>query len=238
MKVWHLLGLLLLLTGTACKNKNNFVDPDRKRSFLHVVNGADDSPTFDISINYFNVNNLVIADFFYNRNWPISGYADLEEGGEADEFGHGKLWITALIDTNSSTIPDDTVMMPREIKLEADQKSTLCFADSSGKLVIVKFEDEFTAPDDTFALLRFINLKQDVPAATLKSGDGVIQLQDISSFAASTYMAVPRGNYSIEVNDGSTVLFTDPDVDILEGQVYTFYLSGRPGVHNLDYFIH
>lgn len=238
MKLWYFVGLSLILAISACKPNDDFVDPNRQRSFLHIVNASADNDTFDITFDYYNANNLVISSFYFNRNWPFSGYASLEEGGKADTFGHGKLWVVASVPSGVIGVDDDTIMEPKSIELVAEEKSTMCLVDSGGEMVVMKFVDDYSLPMDTFALIRFINLKQEVVTANMASGDGVINVPSVAFGAASTYATVPRGNYSLKVDDGTTTLVTIPSVDLKKGEVYTFYLAGKAANYGLEHFVH
>ena len=143
-----LLSLALFLFATACK-KDDTIDPNRGRSYLHIVSTVQNTDTFDLNFNYYHVNNTVIGRFHFNRNWPLEGYADLEEGGTPDEFGNGQLFCVGTVPTTVFGIPDDTVLYERPIVLTKNEKSTLCFADSAGTIAMKKFTDDSVSPGRT-----------------------------------------------------------------------------------------
>jgi hypothetical protein len=147
--VFALIATALLAIG--CK-KEDPTPPVKDRTLLHIVSLVS-SDTFDLTFDYFNADDVVIDDFVFLRNFPIIGYADLEAGGTPDEFGNGKLYLSASRQRFIDVKPD-TLMPPRNIVLTKDEKSTICLGDSAGKLRFLKIKDEFSFPHDTITELR------------------------------------------------------------------------------------
>ncbi|MEY3443867.1 MAG: hypothetical protein RLZZ519_2148, partial [Bacteroidota bacterium] len=72
-----LIATALLAVG--CK-EDDPTNPERSRSYLHIVDAVA-ADTFNLTFDYYNVNDVVIKDFVFQRNFPIVGYADMEAGG-------------------------------------------------------------------------------------------------------------------------------------------------------------
>ncbi len=238
MMIKHAAFILLLLATsvlTSCNNDEDPVPVDRQRSYLHIL-GAADVDTFNITFDYFNTADVVIKDFYYRRNWPIQGYADLQAGGTPDEFGNNKLFV---VGTRSSfvNVPIDTVMQPTDIVLAPDEQSTLCIADSMGTLVTLKIVDNISFPNDTSALVRFINLAPEQASAGLSSTDGSFIQSGVGFLQHTDFQPVPTGASVFEVSDTSGTVTSSLIYDLRPGKAYSIYLSGN-GNGILDYFVH
>jgi hypothetical protein len=234
MKLLSIIALAALLFTFGCKEKDP-VKPDRGRSFLHILGAVDEDST-RVTLDYYNANDVVIDDFFYHRNFPIRGYADLEAGGAPDEFGNGKLFVS-LNKQPFANIVEDTLMVPRAIELVRDEKATICFVDSFGTTVLLKLKDTPAVPDADFAQVRFLNLSSANATASLTTSGGLFNIGGIPFMGNSDFMAVPDGQVDVEVRDaGGNVLATLP-IFINGYTTYTFYVSGT-ATPELQYFTH
>ncbi len=234
MKRLPLIALAALLFASGCKEKDP-VKPDRGRSYLHIL-GAVDADSLRVTLDYYNASDVVINDFYYHRNFPIRGYADLEAGGTPDEFGNGKL-LVSLSAQPFANVTEDTVMAPRAIELVRDEKSTICFVDSFGTNILLKFKDTPAVPDADFAQVRFLNLSSAQPTATLTTDGGAFNIGGIPFMSDSDFMAVPDGQYNVEVRDASGITLQTLPIFINGYTTYTFYVSGS-GTPALNYFTH
>ena len=229
--------LLLLATtvlGTGCK-EDPPVNVDRERSFLHILGGAA-VDTFDITFDYYNADNVVISNFYYMRNFPIQGYADLQATRPEDEFGNGKNWMTAHRQPFANVAPD-TVLGPEELFLAPNEQATLCFADSLGKLVTLKISDNISFPNDTSAMVRFINLAPETSMAGLSTADGSLNNLGVGFLQYTDFLPVNPGARTVEVRDSSNAIVSSAGYWLNGRKAYTFYLSGN-GSGILDYFVH
>ncbi|MEM7039488.1 MAG: hypothetical protein AAF570_21115 [Bacteroidota bacterium] len=224
--------LLALLLIVGCK-EDPPETPDRGRTFLHLLSGAE-VDTFDVTFDYFNADDQVIKDFHWMRNFPISGYADMEAGGEPDEFDNGKLFMT-ITRQPFANLPADTVMMPMDLILERDQEATMCIVDSFGEITLLKFVDEYsTSPG--MANVRFINLASGQPVAGLTTASGDLNISNVSFMEASAWTTVPAGVQMVELRDTSGTAVVSQNLWLNSSGVYTFYVSGSSP--SLDHFIH
>lgn len=229
--------LLLLATtvlGTGCK-EDPPVDVDRQRSYLHILGGAA-VDTFDITFDYYNADNVVISNFYYMRNFPIQGYADLQATRPEDEFGNGKNWMTATRQPFAN-VAKDTVLTPEELFLAPDEQATLCFADSMGTLVTLKISDNISFPNDTSAMVRFINLGPETSMAGLSTADGSLNNMGVGFLQFTDFLPVNPGARTFEVRDSSNAIVNSAAYWLYGRKAYTFYLSGN-GSGVLDYFVH
>lgn len=226
------LAALLIFAG--CK-EDEPVTPDRGRTFQHILNAAE-IPTFDITFDYFNADDVVISGFNYKRNFPLVGYADMEAGGTPDDFGNGKLFLSASRQQFIDIAPD-TVMEPMDIVLNRDEKSTIALTDSFGELIFIKYEDVFSFPSDTTAMVRFINLASGMPTASLESQNGNVNISGVAFMANSDFMAVPNGQHVVELKDTAGAVIGSQNLWIGGGTAYTFYLSGTNSL-SLDHYTH
>lgn len=234
---------LLLVSGTgilSCK-KDDFVDPNRGRSYLHIISASENKDTFQLTFNYYNVSNVVIGNFYFNRNWPLDGYADLEEGGVPDEYGNGQLNIYGIKPSTQHLVPDDTVLRNRTMILGKAEKSTLCFADSSGEVAMVKLLDVFTQPDTGKVSVRFINLHENFSITSLESSNNTnINLPAITFLNASAFATVNSGTYDFTVSDdgSGSPIGTASGLVLESGQVYSFFFAKDNGTPVLRHFRH
>lgn len=229
--------LLLLATtvlGTGCKEEGP-VPVDRQRSYLHILGGAA-VDTFDITFDYYNADNVVIKNFYYQRNFPIQGYADLQATRQPDEFGNGKMWMLAQRQPFANVAPD-TILGPEELFLTPDEQATLCFADSMGTLVTLKIADNVSFPNDTTAMVRFINLGPETGSAGLTTVDGSLNNMGVGFLQYTDFLPVNRGSRTFEVRDSANAVVSSAGYWLYGRKAYTFYLSGN-GSGNLDYFVH
>jgi hypothetical protein len=202
-----LVATALLTAG--CK-EDDPTTPEKGRTYLHIVDAVV-ADTFDLTFDYFNGDDRVISDFVFLRNFPIVGYADIEASGTPDEFGNGKLFLTASRQPFIN-LPPDTLMPPREIELAKDEKNTLVLADSGGTVRFLKIKDpEITYPSDTSAAVRFINVSNFHATASLGSADGAISIPNINFWNHSSFVYFPHGQYDLELRDANgAVLMTIP----------------------------
>lgn len=224
-----LIATTLLAVG--CK-KDDPTNPDRSRTYLHIVDAVI-ADTFNLTFDYYNVNDVVIKDFVFHRNFPIVGYADMEAGGTPDEFGNGKLYLTASRQPFLDVAPD-TIMAPREVELVKDEKSTIVLADSANSVRFLKIKDEFTFATDTTAGIRFINVSNLHPTATLASADGAIAIPNVAFWDNSDFAYFPHGQYDIELRDSNGGVMMTISLWLSGKTAYSFFVAGN----TLGYFIH
>ena len=230
----------LLFLALACK-KDGAIDPNRGRSYLHIISTVQNPPNYNLIFQYYKVTNTVIGSFHYNRNWPLEGYADLEEGGAGDEFGNGKLFCLGIIPTTTVDVPDDTVMKEKAIVLTKDEKSTLCFTDSAGEIALVKFKDVYTNPVAGQTSVRFINLHQGYAGTSLLSSNNTnINLSGNAFLGASAFVTVPSGiyNFIVRGDAGGTTIGGASNLDFESESVYTIHFSNDNGTPVLNRFRH
>lgn len=218
---FSLIGITLLMAG--CKD-DDLKPLDRGRTNLHIVGAVQDS--FDLTFDYYNGDDVVIKDFYFNRNFPLIGYADMEAGGTPDEFGNGKLYLMASKQPFIN-IAADTLMDPREIELLKDEKSTVVLADSVGSLRFLKIKDQIEFPTDTSAAVRFINVSNNYPTATLASVDGAVSIGNISFWNASDFIYVHHGQYVVELRDSNGAVVTSINLWLGGRSAYTFFTAGN-----------
>lgn len=224
------LSALLLLTlaffTTSCDKDKDLPPPVLERSYLHINSLSELTDSFDITFDYWNVDDVVISNFFMNRNWPISGYANLLEGGQPDEFGNGKLWVSATqhLFVGDST---DTLINAMAIVLDPGVKSTMFVGDSAGKMFFLLAKDEYTTASNINSV-RFVNLCPAPTAAkaSLRSTDGTINIPLTNFGTASSFVNYASGVYDFEVvDDLGTVIANAPGVTLWNNGATTFTLS-------------
>ncbi len=227
--IFALFATTLLAVG--CKKDDPVNNEDRPRTFLHVLS-AIQADTFDLTLDYFNSDDVVIKDFVYGRNFPIVGYADLEASGTPDEFDNGKLY--AMLSYQPFLNMDaDTLMEPRAIVLEADEKSTICYGDSLGTITYLKVKDEYSFPNDTTAAVRFINLSNGNATASLGSVSGAVSIPNVNFWSESQFMNFSHGQYQLQFLDANGAAGGSVSLWLAGGTAYTFYAVGN----SLAYFI-
>jgi hypothetical protein len=227
--VFALFATTLLALG--CK-KDDTVTPVRERSYLHILSALP-ADSFDLKLDYYNSNDVVIKDFVFGRNFPIAGYADLEASDTPDEFGNGKLYVL-LSNQRFIDRPVDTVMPPKVTSLVPDEKSTICFADSMGTVNFLKIKDEYSIPNDTTFAVRFINLSNAHPTASLGSSNAVINIGGVAFWTNSEFQYFPHGQYDVQLIDANGAVVGTVSQWLGGGSAYTFYAAGN----TLGFFLH
>lgn len=219
--------LLSLFVAFGCK-KDDPTKPVRERSYLHILGAAAPSDTFNITFDYYNADDIVISGFFYKRNFPLGGYADMMAAGTPDEFGNGKLFMTATKNNIINATPD-TILSPMEIALLPNEKATLVLADSIGKLKAKMYADVF--PSGTDANMRFLNLDARVASATLRASNGAWTIGGEGFLGNGNIVTVPAGTYTIEVvnDDTGAVIASIANYTLSSWGGYTFYLGQASG---------
>lgn len=220
--------LVIVAFLSACNGGSKVDPPEWGRSNLHIVNVSETGGTFDLIFDYFNATTNVITSMEYQRNWPIEGYADLQEAGEPAEDGSGLLYIMGFTQVPLGGTPD-TIYGPKTTRLNEDEFATMCFYDSSGQMSTVKFTDVYATPadSDSVAVVRFINLKEDVTSAGMRNAGATLDIPNISWRSASDFRTWTSGTYMVEVYDtgtGSAIYTSSMEFEM--GKVYTFVLSG------------
>jgi hypothetical protein len=227
-----LLFLALTSVLTGCDKDKDLPPPVLERSYVHIQSVTEMVDSFDITFDYWNVDDVVISNFFWNRNWPMAGYANLLEGGQPDEFGNGQLYVTATRQPFFGGAID-TLAGPITIVLDPADRQSIYVGDSAGKAFFLVLQDEFTTSAGTTAL-RFVNLRSNTPVATLRSVGGAITLPATNFGAASTFTNVPSGVYDFEAVDaGGSVVATITNVSLYDGGTSTMTLS-RPSAGALS----
>jgi|GEM_PF-2171706 len=230
-----LLLLLLTLTLAGCKEEPP-VEVNRARSYLHIISGADVDP-FDVTFNYYNADNVVIEDFFFRRNFPNVGYANLEATDELDEFGNGEMLISLSRQVFANEAPD-TLLSPEALVLNADEQATLCFADSMGTMVSLKIADTYSFSDgDTQAKVRFINLASAIDDATLTTAASTVNLNGVGFLQATEFTPIDPLYQDFEIRDAGGSLLAAQQVYLYPRTAYTVILGGN-GNGNLGWFQH
>jgi hypothetical protein len=227
--VFAIIATALLVVG--CKKKEVITPPSTDRTFLHVMSAVPQD-TFDFKFDYLNADDVVIKAFVFNRNFPFVGYADLLASGTPDEFGNGKLYVVATRQPFIDLKPD-TLMPPREIVLGKDEHNTICLADSASKLRFLKIKDDaITYASDTTTAVRFINLSNDLPTASLGSSSGSITIQGVDFWKSSAYSTFPHGQYDVELHDATGTVISSVTLWLSGRTAYSFFAVGG----NLAYF--
>lgn len=218
---FSMIGITLLMAG--CKD-DDLTPIDRGRTNLHIVGAVQDS--FNLTFDYFNGDDVVIKDFYFNRNFPLVGYADMEAGGTPDEFGNGKLFLMASKQPFIN-VTADTLMEPREIELMKDERSTLVLADSLGSMRFLKILDQINYPTDTSAAVRFVNVSNNYSTASLTSLDGAVGISNVSFWNASDFTYVRHGQYLLELRDSNGAVVTSMSLWLGGRSAYSFFTAGN-----------
>ncbi len=224
---FSLIAAVFLAIG--CK-KDQPTPPSTDRTLLHIVSVVPND-TFNVTFDYYNADDVVIKDFVFGRNFPIVGYADMLASGQPDAYGNGKLYLSASKQPFLNEKPD-TVMPPRDLILEKDQKSTVCIADSAGLIRFLKTKDEFSFPNDTTNAVRFINLSNTQATASLSSSNGNIAISNIPFWTNSAYSNFPHGQYDMSLKDSNGAVLSTISLWISGNTAYTFFAVGN----TLGYF--
>jgi hypothetical protein len=209
------------LLAVGCK-KDEITTPSNDRSFVHIVSAVWQD-TMDLTLNYYNADDVVIKDFVFGRNYPFVGYADLLAAGTPDEFGNGKLYMGATRQRYIN-VKIDTLMPPREVVLNKDERSTICIADSMGSMRFLKIKDEaISYATDTTTAVRFINLSNLQATASLGSLDGRISIPNVAFWRNTAHINFPHGQYVMELHDAAGVVLSSTTLWLSGRTAYTFY---------------
>jgi hypothetical protein len=225
MRSLYAFALVAAVLVAGCK-KDDPTTPEKGRTYLHIVDAVV-ADTFDLTFDYYNGDDVVIDDFVFLRNFPIVGYADMEASGTPDEFGNGKLFLTAsrqpFID-----LPPDTLMPTREIELAKDERNTVILADSANNVRFLKLLDgEIGFPTDTSAAVRFINVSNNLATASLTSADGAINISGVNFWTHSDFIFFPHGQYDVELRDSNGGVMMTISLWLGGRSAYSFFAVGN-----------
>ncbi len=219
-----ILLILLALSLVGCKEEGP-VDINRARSYLHIANAADGDP-FDITLDYYNADNVVIDDFFFRRNFPNVGYANLEASDELDEYGNGAMYLS-LSRQPFANDPPDTILAPTELMLVAEEKASLFFVDSVGTMSLLKLTDNYSFVDtDTFAKVRFINLASEVDDATIESLDGSLSQAGVGFLQNTDFLNMSAFAQDFDIKDAAGTVLASQNIYLYPRAAYTIFLGG------------
>ena len=231
--------LLSLMVVTGCK-KEEFVPIERERTALHIVGAAIIPASYDLNLDYFNVGTTVIDSFFYMRNWPTQGYADLESAGtEIDEFDNGKLFFTGTRENALGEI--DTVFAQTDIQLLPNASASMFMYNDSGELKMSLIPDVLPVVADTMAAFRFANFNENFPSVSLQFQVTGSLISGVGFTTASGFSGLETpGNYVVDVIDDANgaIIATVGNVSLQAGKVYTYYLTGTLNSPNLGSYWH
>ena len=89
-------------------------------------------------------------------------------------------------------------------------------------------EDDLSAPAADRAKVRFINLSKDAPALSLQvHGKDTALFTNKAFYEYTTFSAVDPGeSVTFDINEGSTLRTSVPNVKIEKGKIYTIYAKG------------
>jgi hypothetical protein len=229
---WALLILTSLLFA-GCAKDPDFEPPSYDNTYLHIVGGSNLVDSFAVVFDYYNADDVVIGKFWHLKQWPSRGYADLTAAGTPDEFGNGKLYLHTIKYNSPVAGENDTLINKKDFIMLGEERSTLCFADSSGEMIMVKFLDEYGVPATDMINVRFINLMETVNSASLTESGG-INIGGIGPRNASSFVQFPEGIHNLQaINDGNGAPISSINVDLYKGGTYTFFISSSG---TLSYF--
>lgn len=236
MRLFTAFLLASMFLAFGCKEPQND-PPVRERSYLHILGASSPGGEYNITFDFYNADDIVIEDFFYKRNFPISGYADMLAAGIPDEFGNGKLFLTTTQNNIINAVPD-TLVQPTEIVLPANEESTIAFADSFGTQVMRMYSDVWDEAS-TDAKVRFLNLNADAPSVSINATSGAFSFTGISFLDDGSFQYVPPGTYDIQfVNDDTGgIIGTISNYSLTSWGAFTFYVTAQGG-GDVDVFRH
>lgn len=230
-----ILLILLALSLVGCKEEDP-VEVNRARSYLHIASAADGDP-FDITFDYYNADNVVIDDFFYRRNFPNVGYANLEATDALDEYGNGALWLS-LSRQPFANDPPDTILAPTEMMLVGEEKASLFLVDSLGTMTLLKLTDNYSFLDtDTFAKVRFINLASEVDDAGFESLDGAVSQAGVGFLQNTDFVNASPFAQDFEIKDAAGSVIANQNIYLYPRAAYTVFLGGS-GTGTVGWYKH
>lgn len=219
----YLTLLSAVIVAAGCKKEedsgNNSID--RGNAYAHVIHAGGIYDTFDLTFDYYNINDFVLHRLNIHTNWPDNGYANLVE--TTSEDGATKLWLTATRYSAYLTAVWDTILLPTQVTLDQDQRFTICLVDTPGATIVKRFSDSYSL-NASQASVRFINLDASWPNMYVTNG--------LDSTAVTTYlnqsgfiMADTASDvFTLKTSTGTPI--TSLVVDHYQpNRAYTFYLS-------------
>ena len=203
------LSMALLVLLVSCMNDNDdFVSEPVEVAYVSIYHASPDAPEFDIVVD----GRLINGDPFDYTSY--SGYLNFFTGNREIRFNSVNA-NNALIDTTFNF---------------EDKKAYSLFAiDRLSDIEALLVVDSAEAPAEGNAMVRFVNLSPDAPAFDVAVDDGATTLFAGKAFKQYTdFLEIEADSYTFGVKntDGSEVVLTAEDVDILPGRFYTVITRG------------
>jgi hypothetical protein len=218
-----------LLAGSivSCATTNDPLnpEPERGRSFIHVLNVNEQVDRLELRLSAFGKQTVVAQNLGFRESWPEAGYASLITGGGSDSLSNRQL----LLLSQDSLQP---LVAPLKLNFVADLRNTLILFDSLGKPLATRIPDDYEPAPGGRSNLRFINLSYVNLSVSLLAANDSVKIDRMNFANYSPFQSVPSDRYTLYfVND-----FTGAKIDSLPGvrlnsrQSYYVYLTQKDGV--------
>ncbi|NTV37659.1 MAG: flippase-like domain-containing protein, partial [Anaerolineales bacterium] len=125
----------------------------------------------------------------------------------------------------------NTLLYSGSFPLQAEADHTLVALDYVTQTQALLLVDDNHLPPWGKTRVRFVHASPNVPAVDVAVQGGATWFSDIAYMNASDYLELNGGGVTLEVRDQATagVLLTVPDVNLIDGYVYTLFLLGSNG---------
>jgi len=198
--------LALPLAFNACEDDDDPVTPPAPKASLNVTHTVPDLAPVDVLID----DSRMDEDLAYTNS---TGYFQVHAGSH-------NVKLNAANTTN--------VIVQRDLSFPADSKSSIFVVGTNTSVETLEIVDDLSAPAAGQAKVRFLHASPNAPAIDFTTDAGTPVFTDYTFKEYSPFTSMDAGTYNFEVRPAgtSTVVYTMPNVVLVEGKIYTIYTKG------------
>lgn len=182
---------------------------------VRVVHAIPDAPPVDVAVD----GATVLDEFPFGA---VSPYVDLEKGSYD---------VTVSADADGATV----TVFDTELSVDANTDYTVAatgtLGDGPAPALVPFVDDNDPAPADA-ARVRAVHLSPDAPAVDVAVADGPALVEDLAFRAASGYVEVPGGDYTLAIRpagaDPGEAVYTF-DASLANATTYSAFALGLLG---------
>ncbi len=198
--------LALPLAFNACDDDDDPVTPPAPKASLNVTHTVPDLAPVDVLID----DSRMDEDLAYTNS---TGYFQVNAGSH-------NVKLNAANTTN--------VIVQRDLSFPADSKSSILVVGTNTSVETLEIVDDLSAPAPGQAKVRFLHASPNAPAIDFTTNVGTPVFTDYTFKEYSPFTSMDAGTYDFDVRPAgtSTVVYSMPDVVLVEGKIYTIYTKG------------
>ena len=226
--------LMIILLFSGCKEA--FQEPPRPPrccTEIRIMNLASKSPALDGYVDYYNVQQRMIAGLGYREIFPKEGYWTMD-GIDEPSMRKYPTYRMRLVHEDSTLIKNN-ILSDTNLLFVKGERYLAFLTDRAEKRpgwVILKDPKQQATIDPRATYIRILQLASD-PALRLRiTKNGQSTTPNVNYGQISNYMPLLPDIYTIELYSGNNFILSKTNMLLEAGKQYTFYYDGT----NLEFF--